>query len=114
MNLILSTGHWTSMEFPDSVYIGLVLLLHTNCCIVPYSVASAMRDKTCFGRHYQQRMILWLRCERRGVRGEASEEISFISADCSLAERSLSISSRGSVGTGDSVAPGTVTLMDVI
>ena len=35
MNLILSTGHWTSMEFPDSVYISLVVLLHTNCCICP-------------------------------------------------------------------------------
>ncbi len=35
MNLILSTGHWSSMEFPDTVYICLILLLNLNCFLCP-------------------------------------------------------------------------------
>ena len=104
MNLILSTGLWTSMEFPNSIYISLVLLLHTNCCICPLICGfSNEKIRLVLVNIIKQRMTLWLRYERRGVRGEASEEISFISADCSLPERSLSVSSRSSVVAGDSV-----------
>ena len=95
MNLILSTGHWTSIEFPNSVYISLVLLLHTNCCICPLLCGfSNKRIRLVLIDIIKQRMILWLRCERRGVRDEASEEISFISADCSFVEGSLSTTAR--------------------
>ena len=104
MNLILSTGHWTSMEFPDSVYIALVLLLYTNCCICPLLCGfSNERIRLVLVDTIKQRMTLWLRYERRGMRHETSEEISFISADCSLPERSLSVSSRSSVVAGESV-----------
>ena len=105
MNLILSTGHWTSMEFPDSVYISLVLLLHTNCSICPLLCGfSNERIRLVLVDTIKQRMILWLRCERRGVRGETSEEISFISADCSLSERSLTITGRNSTVSQDTLS----------
>ena len=101
MNLILTTGHWTLMEFPNSVYIGLILLLHTNCCISPLLCGfSNDRIRLVLVNTIKEKMVLWLRCER-GVRGEASEEISFISADCSLIDRSLSLTSRTSIVSHD-------------
>ena len=105
MNLILSTGHWTSMEFPDSVYISLVLLLHTNCCICPLLCGfSNKRIRLVLVDTIKQRITLWLRCERRGVRGEASEEINFISADCSFTEGSLTITGRNSIVSQDTMS----------
>ena len=103
MTLILSTGHWSSIEFPNSVYISFVLLLHTNCCISPLLCGfSNERIRLVLVDTIKQRMVLWLRCERQ-VRGEAAEEISFISADCSLIERSLSVTSRTSIVSQESL-----------
>ena len=105
MNLILSTGHWTSIEFPESVHISLVLLLHTNCCICPLLCGfSNERIRLVLVDTIKQRITLWLRCERRGMRGEASEEINFISADCSFAEGSLSITGRDGIVTQDTLS----------
>ena len=104
MNLILSTGHWTLMEFSSSVYISLVILLHTNCCISPLLCGfSNGRIRLVLVNTIKQKMVLWLRCER-GVKDEASEEISFISADCSFIDRSLSLTSRTSSVSHDSLA----------
>ena len=97
MNLILSTGHWTLMEFSNSVYISLVILLHTKLfALVPLLCGfSNGRIRLVLVNTIKQKMVLWLRCER-GVKGEASEEISFISADCSFIDRSLSLTRRTS------------------
>ena len=97
VTLILSTGNWSSIEFPNSVYISLVLLLHTNCCISPLLCGfSNRRIRLVLVDTIKQRIVLWLICENQ-VKGEATEEISFISADCSLIERSLSVTSRTSI-----------------
>ena len=100
MNLILSTGQFASMEFPNTVYVSLVLLLHTNCCICPIICGfSNQRIRLVLVDVVKRRMMYWIRCEGMmgEVRGDTSEEISIISADGSFSERILTVTSRNKV-----------------
>ncbi len=107
LTLILSTGHWASIQFPDHVYISLLFLTNINGFVSPLLCGFGnKRIRRAIPDELKQRLILnqmtMTRCcccnlrQNRAADPEV-DEISFVSTtECFEIERTLSVSSRTS------------------